>query len=216
MRCLFIFACLSVAPLAAQESERITLFNGKDLDGWVAEGARDFKDGGQLKQVWSVKDGNIFCDGKGFGFLRYAKQEFADFHFHVEYRMHPRCNSGIGIRTVPFDPKQSKATRPSFACYEIQLLDDAGKPPTKHSTASLYRYVAPKTNPVKGAGAWNVLDIECRGPHIRLKLNDEQIIDVDQTTIEQVKNNRLQGFVCLQNHGGKIEFRNLWVREYKK
>jgi hypothetical protein len=216
MRCLLLLACLSLAPLAAQEPERITLFDGKDLDGWVAEGVKEFKDGDRLKPVWSVKDGNIFCDGKGFGFLRYAKLEFADFHFHVEYRMQRRCNSGVGIRTVPFDPKQPKATRPSFACYEIQLLDDAGKPPSKHGTASLYRYVAPKTNPVKAAGEWNVLDIECRGPRIRLKLNGEPILDVDQTTIEQVKNNRLHGFVCLQNHGGKIEFRNLWVREYKK
>jgi hypothetical protein len=219
MRCLTVAFCLLLVPLGASsqtQADRIVLFNGKDLDGWAQEGAKDYKEGDQLKPVWSVKDGNLFCDGKGFGFLRYAKQEFADFQFHVEYRMTVKCNSGIGIRTVVFDPKRSKDTRPSFACYEIQLMDDAGKPPTKYGTGSLYRYVAPRTNPVKSAGQWNVMDIDCRGPRLRISLNGEEIIDVDQSTIEQIKNNRLHGYVCLQNHGGKIEFRNLWVREYKK
>jgi hypothetical protein len=188
------------------------MFNGKDLDGWVAEGAKELKDGDRLKPVWSVRDGVILCEGKGFGFLRYAKQEFADFHFHLEYKLKAKANSGVGIRTVPFDPKRSKDTRPSYACYEIQLIDDAGKPPTKHSNGSLYRFVAPSVNANKPAGEWNALDIECRGPRIRIALNEQSIIDFDQTTLEQVKNNRLHGSLCLQNHGGTVEFRDLWVR----
>src|SRR5688572_14106680 len=138
--CISLLAC---AAVAGENTSKITLFNGKDLDGWVAEGAKDYKDGDKVKDVWSIKDGNLYCDGKGFGFLRYGKREFADFRFHLEYRMMAKCNSGVGIRTVPFDPKQSTATRPSYACYEIQLIDDFGKPPTKHSNGSLYRYVAP-------------------------------------------------------------------------
>jgi hypothetical protein len=209
-----LFLITSAVP-AGERDAKISLFNGKDLDGWVAEGAKDYKDGDKLKQVWSVKDALLECDGKGFGFLRYAKQEFADFHFHLEYRMAPKCNSGVGIRTVPFDPKKSTATRPSYACYEIQLIDDFGKPPTKLSNASLYRYVAPASNPQKMAGEWNTLDIECAGPKIRIQLNGEKIIDFDQSTDEKLKKNPLKGYVCVQNHGGKIAFRNLWVREIK-
>src|SRR3954453_21208939 len=104
----------SLLPLPAQapaKGKAIELFNGKDLDGWVAEGQKDYKDGDQVKPVWTVQPGLLVCAGKGYGFLRYAKQEFADFAFHVEYRMTKpakgMCNSGIGIRTVPFDPKRS-------------------------------------------------------------------------------------------------------------
>jgi hypothetical protein len=203
-----------VPSVAQTRGPVIELFNGKDLDGWVAEGAKDYKDGDQVKPVWSVKDGKIFCDGKGFGFLRYAKREFADFALHVEYRMVKQgapCNSGVGIRTVPFDPRKSTATRPSYACYEIQLLNDAGAKPNEHSTGSLYRYVAPSSNPVKPAPEWNVMDIECVGPRIRVHINGTQVIDFDQRTLEKVKNNPLKGYVCLQNHGGKLEFRNLRV-----
>src|SRR4051794_31319063 len=96
------FALLSTA--SAQGDNALPLFNGKDLDGWVVEGKGDFKDKtGKTLPVWSVKDGKLFCDGNGYGFLRYNKKEFADFALHVEYRMiQPKgsCNSGIGIRTV--------------------------------------------------------------------------------------------------------------------
>jgi hypothetical protein len=213
---LWAVAPLVVAPIAAtgDADKKIVLFNGKNLDGWIAEGAKDYKDGDKLKEVWSVKDGLLDCDGKGFGFLRYAKQEFADFHFHLEYRLAEKCNSGVGIRTVPFDPKRSKDSRPSYACYEIQLIDD-GKPPSKTSTGSLYRYVAPSSAPQKKAGEWNTLDIECVGPKIKVQINGEKIIDFDQSTDDKLKKNPTKGYVCVQNHGGKVAFRNLWVREIK-
>ena len=163
--------------------------------------------------VWSVKDGNLLCTGKGFGFLRYARREFADFVFHVEFRMAPRCNSGLGIRTGPFDPARSRATRPSFYSYEIQLFDDAGKPPSTHSTGSLYRYVAPSKNPIKPAGEWNSIDIECVGPRVKVTLNGERIIDVDQDRVPQLRDKPRKGYVCLQNHGGIIEFRSVRVKE---
>jgi hypothetical protein len=212
---LFVAACgFAAEPANPQAADSIVLFNGKDLTGWVAEGVTEYKDdGGRTQPVWSVRDGLIHCAGKGFGFLRYGEREFGDFVFHVEYRMAPRCNSGLGIRTVPFTTKQPKASRPSFAAYEIQLQDDAGKPPTKHTSGSLYRYVAPKVNAVKAAPEWNSVDIECIGPHIRIRINGEEILAVDQRTVAEIKDKPLKGFVCLQNHGGQIEFRNVRIQE---
>lgn len=206
-------AFLAVLTLtAAQADDFKPLFNGKDLDGWVAEGAKEYKDGDQSKPVWSVKDGLLVCDGKGFGFLRYDKQQYDNFVFHVEYRMAAKCNSGLGIRTTIFDPAKSKDTRPSFYSYEIQLTDDAGKPATKHSTGSLYRYVAPKVNASRPAGEWNEIDIACQGPHIRITMNGQEIINEDQSKIDELKNKPLKGYICLQNHGGKIEFRNIKIK----
>jgi hypothetical protein len=201
---------------AAEDKDFRDLFNGKDLEGWIAEGKKEFKDGEATRPVWSVnKDGFLECAGNGYGFLRYEKKKFADFVFHVEYRMAPKCNSGIGIRTVPYDPAKSMATRPSIAAYEIQLLDDADKAPDKHSSGSLYRYVAPSENAVKAAPEWNAVDVECVGPKIKVTINGKKVIDVDQSTIDEIKNKPLEGYVCLQNHGGKIEFRNVRIRDLK-
>jgi hypothetical protein len=213
-RWFFLLAGLLLVPAqAARAGERLSLFNGKDLDGWVAEGASELTQDGARGQVWTVKDGNILCTGQGFGFLRYNKREFADFTLHVEFRLTPKCNTGVGIRTRSFDPKQSRATRPSFYSYEIQLIDEPGKPPSKLSSGSLYRYVAPSTSAMKPAGEWNVLEATCIGPKIEVTLNDTKVIEVDQRTIDTLKAKPLKGSVCLQNHGGTVEFRNVYVEE---
>ncbi len=212
---LTVVIVASLSARADEASKKVVLFDGKTLDGWIAEGASTHKPkDGDAKPVWSVNgEGNLFCDGSSFGFLRHGERKYKDFHFHVEFRMAKKCNSGIGIRTVAYDPKKSGDTRPSYACYEIQLLDDAGQSPSKKGTGSLYRYVAPASNPIKAAGEWNVMDIRCVGPHITIHFNGEKTIDVDQSTIATLKDKPLEGYLCLQNHGGKIEFRNLWVEE---
>lgn len=218
------FFAAALQAVAAQDpiptGNPTPLFNGKDLDGWTVEGKGEYvdKSSGKTLPIWSVKDGNLYCDGNGYGFLRYNKQEFGDFGLTVDYRMiSPKktCNSGIGIRTVPYDPKRGTETRPAGASYEIQLLDDAGTPPSKGGNASLYQHVAPKVNAAKPSPEWNTLEITCVGPQIKIRLNGELVIDYDQTTNDKTKDKPLKGYICLQNHGGKLEFRNLRVQELK-
>jgi hypothetical protein len=221
---LVLLLLVPVSPARYADGYR-ELFNGKDLIDWVAEGDKEYEQDGKKQPVWVANDGMLTCmvnTHKSYGFLRYTKQEFGDFRLHAEYRMTPRaneketaCNSGIGIRTVPFDPKQSDKTRPSRAAYEVQLLDDADTKPDKHSTASLYNYVAPSVQAAKPAPEWNVIEIECVGPHITITLNDKEVINVDQSEIKEIKDKPLKGYVCLQNHGGKIDFKNINIREIK-
>ena len=68
-------------------ANEVQLFNGKDLDGWVAEGVKEFVQDGRTLPGWSVKDGCLDCTDKGF--LWYDRRTFADFVFHVETRMAP-------------------------------------------------------------------------------------------------------------------------------
>ncbi|WP_165249041.1 3-keto-disaccharide hydrolase [Paludisphaera soli] len=208
------FLVLGLLAFAADDAA-IPLFDGRSLDGWVAEGVSEAEVDGSKRPVWTVEDRLLVCRGKGFGFLRYKEREFDDFTFHVEFRMAPGCNSGVGFRTTAFVPDSSRSTRPSFYSYEIQLLDDAGKPASVHSTGSLYRYIAPKVNAIKPAGEWNTLEVTCEGPRIRIVLNGELIQDVDQSQVEPLKEKPLKGYVCLQNHGGTIAFRAVEVKELK-
>ena len=194
-------------------ASEIELFNGKDLNGWVAEGVTEFIRDSKTEPVWTARDGLLVCQGSGFGFLRYQGREFNDFALHLEFRMGPGCNSGIGIRTGTFDPERSRATRPSYYSYEIQLFDDAGKPPTATSSGSLYRYVAPRKNAMRPAGEWNQIEIECIGPKIKVTLNGELIQNLNQQNVEALRTKPLRGHVSLQNHGGNIEFRSIRVKE---
>lgn len=205
---------------AAEKDGWIELFDGKTLDGWVVDGPLEFKDkadGNKPKPLWSVHDGLIRTSGAAFGFLRY-KTEFADFRLHVEYRLikEKGANSGLGIRTGVFDPKKSTETRPSFFSYEVQLLDDAEAKPTAHTTASLYRYVAPTKVAHKPAPEWNSIEIECVGPKIKVAMNGTDILEFDQSKDEKLKSKPLRGYVCLQSHSKQAEFKNVRVKPLAK
>jgi Domain of Unknown Function (DUF1080) len=216
-RLILVWVVTTGIVTSARAQEAQTLFNGMDLSGWVVEGPAEYKDkNGQKQPMWTVRDGVLSCAGRAFGFLRYKDREFSDFVLHVECRMSPHSNSGIGIRTGPFDPKRSKETRPSYFAYEVQLLDDAGQPATKFSSGSLYRYVAPTSNPMQPAGEWNNIDIECRGPLIRITMNGKLILDIDQSTINELRNKPLKGSICLQSHTFQADFRNLTIRDLAK
>jgi hypothetical protein len=214
---------LSLASSAPAADFR-DLFDGKGLDGWTVEGPATAKDG---QPMWSVHGGRIVCLGDGFGFLRYNRQQFDDFTLKVEYRFaHPSKdshsgNSGLGIRTGPFDPKRSRQTRPSYTSFEIQLLDDAGQPPSEHGTGSLYRYMAPATNPAKPAPDWNTVEITCLGPKITVRLNGQTVLEADQSDLPDLKkkpagvpapkDKPLKGFIALQSHTGLVEFRKVQI-----
>jgi hypothetical protein len=221
-------AALVLTATAVQADEFRDLFDGKSLDGWVVDGPATDKQGAT---VWSVRDGMIVASGKVFGFLRYDRQKFDDFALRVEYRFTPTKvkkdvgNSGLGIRTGRFDAKKSALTRASFAAYEIQLLDDAGKKPDAHSSASLYRYAAPTANLVKPSPEWNAVEVECVGPRIKVTMNGTLVLDADQTKLADIpekpagapapKDKPLTGYVALQSHSGPVEFRKVQVREIK-
>ena len=219
-------ALLLILTPAAAAGEFRDLFDGKGLDGWVVEGPAANKAG---QPMWSVEDGRIVCLGEGFGFLRYDRREFGDFTFRVEYRFAPNPegkpagNSGLGIRTGRFDPMRSRETRPSYAAFEVQLLDDAGSPPSAHGTGSLYRYMSPTANPTRPAPEWNAIEVTCKGPRITVRLNGQTILEIDQSELPDVstrpagvpspKDKPLRGYVALQSHSGRVEFRKVQVRE---
>ena len=124
--------------MAGRREERVPLIDFQNLDGWVVEGAARYKDGDEEKPVWSVEDGMIVCAGKGFGFLRFDRT-FCDFTLHLEFRMSPNCNSGIGIRTVKFTgPARTndlgvRAFLNRLRCRDYQgalILEQWPRPPT--------------------------------------------------------------------------------------
>jgi hypothetical protein len=223
---LATLAVLLSLPSASGADEFRDLFDGKSLGGWVVEGPAKDKSG---RPMWSVSDGRIDCLGEGFGFLRYDRQEFSDFTLRVEYRFAPKIegkpagNSGLGIRTGRFDPARSRETRPSYAAFEVQLLDDAGKPPSAHGTGSLYRYKSPTANPARPAPEWNTIEVRCAGTKLTITLNGQTILETDQTELADVttrpatapapKDKPRKGYVALQSHSGRVEFRKVQISE---
>ncbi|MBI3868686.1 MAG: DUF1080 domain-containing protein [Verrucomicrobia bacterium] len=193
---LLCFAgCTSPSTAPKEQS----LFNGKDLQGWVsmfggewtaADGVLTGRNGAQ----WTTNP------EKSGSWLR-TEREYGDFTLQLEYAINARGNSGVFIHSA-------LEKNPAFSGHEVQILDDHGQAPKKYTTGSLYDVVAPAKNMSKPAGEWNALQISCAGPHIEVVMNGEKIVDYNT-------DRRTRGYIGLQNHdtNAVVRFRNIRVTE---
>jgi hypothetical protein len=203
--CAIALSLLVALPLAAQEEEAgfTPLFDGKDLAGWEIMGTQG---------AWSVQDGTIYCSGEGVGYLR-SKEQYTDFELRLDYKIAPRTNSGIFLRAA-------EQGNPGFSGMELQIMDDAGRPPDSHSTMSVYAAVAPTKNPAKPAGEWNSVDVTLKGMHLTVVLNGETVIDrdlsdpnIDTEGHPKLTDRAKTGYIGLQDHGGVVWFRDIRIKK---
>jgi len=79
--------------------------------------------------------------------------------------------------------------------------------------------VAASKVPTKKVGEWNAYRIVCKGRKVTIVLNGETVVDadLDDHVKEKAKTHpgllREKGHVGLQEHGGRVEFRNLFLKE---
>ncbi len=185
----------------------VSLFNGKDLTGWV--GTID---------SYGVKDGVLFCR-KGTGRNIYTEKEYDNFVLRFEFKLQPGTNNGLGIRA----PLQGDA---AYMGMELQILDNTAE---KYSNlhdwqyhGSIYGIEAAKRGHLKPVGEWNVEEVIADGTHITVNLNGTIIIDADIK--EASKDGTLSGkehpgllnktgHIGFLGHGDYVEFRNIRIKE---
>jgi hypothetical protein len=184
----------------------VSLFNGKDLDGWTVN------KGGNIK-VWGAEKGVLYVKGAGGGWLM-TEKEYADFEVRLEYRMSKGGNSGVGLRS----PLEGD---PAYVGMEIQLIDDEGWPGKLESwqhTGSIYNVVPAAKVANRPVGEWNRMRIVARGPHILVEQNGTKLVDanLEDYVKEHAKHHpgilRKTGHVGLQSHSDRVEFRNLFLK----
>lgn len=216
---LLLFALLVVlspgADLRAEDKPPEgfqALFNGKDLTGWKVN-----KEGQRNAKVWGAEPGILYVNGAGGGWLM-TEKEYSDFELRLEFKLPEKGNSGVALRSA-------MDGNPSFESgMEIQLLDDEWHKKNYKGlkntqlTGSIYGIVPPSKNALKPIGEWNKMRIIAKGPHITVELNGEKIVEANLTDHkDKVKDHkgllRPKGHLGLQSHDGRVEFRNLYVKE---
>ena len=151
------------------EGKPVELFNGKDLTGW-----KPLNPGVEMK--WSYKDGILRNAPPTTDLI--SEQKFWNFKLHVDFRIVEHSNSGIGLR----------------GRYEIQILEDYGKPPNSHSSAALYSRVAPRVNASKPPGEWQSYDIRLVGRTLTVVHNGTTVLDKVQVDgLTAIANNSDEG-----------------------
>ena len=189
-----------------------SLFNAHTLTGWRATGRAE---------GWAVEQGCIACTAKSGGYL-YTLEQFEDFELSLEFRFEPGVNSGVFFRW-------SDLTDPVHTGLELQVLDTHGRePPGRHDCGALYDMVAPAVQVVRAAGEWNRALIHCEGTLVRIDLNDVRVVDADLSLWVVAGQNPdgtpnkfahawagmpRRGHIGLQDHGGRVWYRNIRLRE---
>ena len=177
----------------------VSLFNGRDLDGWKIMGHAS---------GWQVVDGVIRSESKKGGNWIRSNEQYDDFVLKLDWRVSPGGNSGVFIRAAD-------GGRPWIEGYEIQISNMDQD--LLHCTGALYGAVPVRTRPDETPDKWHTYEIRCRGSHLMVFSDGVTCIDVDQSQREKLQDRPLQGFIGLQ-HGHHadsdhyIEYRNIRIR----
>tara|TARA_Y100000994_G_scaffold247051_1_gene251600 strand:- start:766 stop:1386 length:621 start_codon:yes stop_codon:yes gene_type:complete len=205
MKKLFLIIFIALAPaLSAEDKGWVTLYNGKDLTGWQTTGNwLPQKDGSLLIKPRSGERG-----WQRYSAYLWSKKKYKDFVLHVEYKYPPKGNSGIHFRV-------GNLKNPVNTGIEAQVLDSYGKKKMgHHDHGGIIRTVGASKNMSKKAGEWNTMILTCKGHHLKVQLNGEQIVDIhlDKTPM---KDRPLEGHIGLQDHGepNNLHFRNIKIKE---
>src|SRR5262245_5230223 len=93
---LSIVTCISSAAVHAQSDGWVTLFNGKDLEGWEQHsGSAEYRvEDGAVVGKTVVDTGNSFLC---------TKKKYGDFILELEFKVDPSMNSGIQFRSAFYD-----------------------------------------------------------------------------------------------------------------
>lgn len=185
------------APGLVRESpvkwgDPIKLFNGKNLDGWVAQLADN---------QWVIENGILKNPKAGTNLL--TAQKFSDFKLHVEFRYPEGSNSGIYLR----------------GRYELQIIDSRGEEPSSVLFGGIYGFLTPNENVAKAAGEWQTYDITLIGRRLTLEANGKIVI-CDQiipgiTGGALDSNEGEPGPILLQGDHGPVEFRSIVITPAK-
>jgi len=180
----------------------ITLFNGKDLNGWVEIG----------KEKWTVEDGTIHGAGisKAYGYLQTDKK-YKDFHLSLRFKCEGDGNSGVFFHTdfKPGTPDVSQGLQ-----FEIDCV-------MNHHTGGVYGdgrqwivWPAPENEGVVRQTDWNDYQMRVEGNRYVSRLNGVQMIDFTDPTPKS-----FDGYIALQLHSGghgNMRFKDIHIRDLTK
>lgn len=200
---------------AQPPSDAIILFNGRNLLEWERE------DGTAAR--WVVR-GEAFEVAPGTGSIR-TRRAFGDIQMHIEW-------------ATPIPPRGTGQGRGNsgvflMGYYEVQILDSYGNDTyADGQAAALYGQHPPMANASRAPGEWQSYDIFFSRP--RFSPSGELLDSARITVIHngvlvhnavafqgRTAHQRRAAYephpdrmpVLLQDHGDRVRFRNVWVRE---
>jgi hypothetical protein len=222
------FRNIRIKELPVKEKENTpppgfkALFDGKDLTGWKGLlahpndnpakraklspeelSAAQAKADERMREHWKAQNGEIVFDGKGDSLC--TKKDYGNFEMLVDWKIPAKGDSGIYVRGSP----------------QVQIWEpnSPGQFNPKDGSGGLYNNEKNPRHPLMFAdhpvGEWNRFRIVMAGEKVHVFLNGELV--VRDATLENYwerdKPIYPTGQIELQNHGGQLWFKNIYIRE---
>lgn len=204
MRKFLVVLVATAASLCAQarkpaEPQWESLFNGKDLTGWVKVG----------NEKWVVEDGAIHGQGvtKEYGYLR-TEKKYTDFEMSLRFKCEADGNSGVFFH-VDFKPGTADVSQ--GLQFEIDRV-------LNHHSGGVYGdgrqwivWPSPENETVLRPNDWNDYLLIVSGNRYISRLNGVVMVDFTDPTPKS-----FDGYIALQLHSGglgNMRFKDLNIRD---
>ena len=173
MRLSFALLLLAACASAPAAGDWQPLFPEDGIPaGWRVTAWKDLALAPPEGAHWLVEDGVLTSRGARGTWL-VSETEYGDLELEYEFRLGPRGNSGLALRSPA-------AGDPAFDGLELQMADLRYNLEAKPSelTGGLYRAVEPFEQ-VYLPEQWNRMQVRLAGAHITARLNGALILDHD-------------------------------------
>ena len=227
-RCLLVVLSTLVSVTVQAADNRLTpaerdagwklLFDGKSFEGWMTSDSKPSRRPIEQSAINPHRCG---------AYMMVHKQLWTDFRLALDFKISPKCNSGIFFRTWTL--KKIGGQDVGFNGLEI-AIDDT-RTAGYHDTGALYDLVKPNRNAMKPAGEWNHIELTCQGQLVRVVLNGIEVQKTDLGRFDK-KNTRpdgtphkfpfafrdhpRRGYIGLQDHGADCWFKNIKLLDLSK
>jgi len=233
-----VLACSAAISAQSAPTGFTSLFNGKDLTGWVVPAG----DNGHWKVVDGVIDYDAKSEASGDKSLWFDR-EFGDFELRVDWRLKeaPYLNPNVpiiladGTHKKGPDGKEFVTTVPDADSgiflrgqgksqvniwnWPIGSGEVYGYRMDEKQPASVRAGVTPKLNADRNIGEWNTFHITVRGDRLTVVLNGKTVLEN-----AELPGLPPRGRIALQHHGASkdgawtsppslVQFRNIYIRE---
>lgn len=208
-----------------QKAGWVSLFDGKNI-------AKDWHLFNNKNETgcWTIQDDALFfapTDGKRGDIV--SNKEYKNYILELEWKIQDCGNSGIFYNVVE-DGKQGATY---FTGPEMQVLDNACHPDARypmHRAGDLYDMISCKYETVNAGGQWNKARLKIDNGKVEHWLNGHKLVEFEMWTAEWdrlVKGSKFaregmkdfgtakKGHIALQDHGDKVWFRNIKIKELK-
>jgi hypothetical protein len=192
------------------------LFDGKTTNGWRIYNKQGTPEG------WKAVDGILTRVDKEGDLI--TTDQYESFDLTLDWKIAEGGNSGIFYHGIEKEGQPIYYSAP-----EYQLLDNERHPDAKngpsHQCGANYDLIASSKDVCKAAGQWNASRVVIRGPHVEHWLNGEKIVEYElwsdpwKALVAKSKFAKWPdygmaktGHIGLQEHGFKIEFKNIKLK----